>query len=217
MDLNQKLPSRSFQSVELVESVENPVSASGFQGKRHPVSYKGYSTKTHPNPVGIVTKNDLSSYFSTLSTEIKRAPVEKQDHSSSLNANSLNNVPRIPRVPRGKANECIKLSADEKESIKLIFEWMQVALDEGHIEPSQSTAGKIIGWPCRSFSIESLFIDFDLWCRRQGVARWAVPEKRLFFFVVDEILHREGNQYGFPPLNDCRAKFALFKVKYESL
>jgi hypothetical protein len=173
------------------------------------------STKADSCSVDSVAKNDLQAYFSTLSTEMKSRSVGKHGHLNRFAINDLCDFPQIPQVPQEKRDDPVVFLNRDEDSKQLVFEWMRVVLTEGHIEASQPSVGRIVGWPSRSFSIHSVFVDFDLWCRQHGVSRWSVPGESLFCAVLDEVLCREGDRYAFPPLDECRAKFVQLEANCE--
>ena len=215
MLFRRNLSDRNLFAVEGVESVtEGALSASSLGKSCYPVS-ENYSTKVCGVSVGSVTKNDLQEYFSTLSTHMNERSVDANDVLNEFNINDLQFSPRIPQVQREKEESSIIFTNDE-ETRQLVFGWLRLVLAEGHIEASQQDVGRVVGWPSRNISVESLFVDFDLWCRKQGVSRWSVPGKMPFLSVLDEVLSRCGDWYAFPSLDECRAKFAGLETKYES-
>lgn len=213
MRLDQNLPTYSFLPVERVESVAKKDLTPRFIDKQELSSPKNHSTKANLRSVENVAKKDLTSYFSTLSTEMKKESVESHCLSSALNISDLKSLSQIPHIPQEKTHGDVDFSGPDRESSKLVLEWLQVVLDEGHIEPSQSITGRVVGWPSRNFSIESLFVNFDLWCRQRGMLRWSIPERRLFFSILDEVFDRRKSEYAFPSLSNCRDKFAILKGK----
>lgn len=88
-----------------------------------------------------------------------------------------------------------------------VLEWFRVALDEGHIEPSQPSVGKMIGWPQRSYALRSLLVDFQGWSMRQGLPEVDGERDRGFRRLVAEIFQLEGDRVSFPPLKECRQRF----------
>lgn len=198
--------------MEDVESVENKITPS------HPIEKKERSGPVNPstdaraNDVEDVTKNYLSSYFSTLSTEMKRSSVENLNSATIFNPNDLEDIPRIPRSPRGELSD--QQGVSDKD-VALILKWLQIAVDEGHIEPSQSAVGRLKGWPRREWLRKSLFIDFELWCVRCGCRAWHIPRRADFYYIVDQVFDRKDHQYFFPSLHVCRDRFYKLKKKYE--
>jgi hypothetical protein len=98
-------------------------------------------------------------------------------------------------------------SSDPDKKEHLVFEWLKVCVEEGHIEPSQPTVGRICGWPLRSFLCESLFIDFECWCSKKGIHPKERPGSKTFYSLTDSIFDRNDDKYHFPSLEQCRQKF----------
>lgn len=216
MCLSQNLQGHSLSLVESVESVAESCFELVSRSESEPLSFENHSTKSKCSSVECVAKDDLTLWFSTLSTDIKKTSVENYDVLIDWNTNHLERFPQIPHVPQEKLSNPVISSKLNEDSVRLIMDWLRIILGEGHISPSQPVVGKIVGWPTRSISIESLFVDFDLWCRGQGVLYWAVPGKGVLCSIADEVFNRNGNRYDFPPVSDCRGKFAILMGKYES-
>lgn len=91
---------------------------------------------------------------------------------------------------------------------ELVYQWFVIALEEGHIEPSQPQVGRIVGWPIREFNFSSLWNDYLCWNIKNGFTPDQFREKKQFhalcryFFEVN--VH---DRITFPPLNHCRNKF----------
>ncbi len=205
----RNLPTYRFFHVEQVESVEN-LSRDRFCIKeKDQQSVLNLSTKAKTNDVESVAKKDLSFYFSTLSTLMKTHSVENLNYKPSLIIKDLEIFPHFPRVPRGK-----NINQQKNEDLALVLGWMHVVVEEGHIEPAQAAVGRATGWPCRPFKIYSLFVDFDLWCRNQGLLKWEVPPKTLFYSLADELFDREGDTYKFPALDVCKNRFKALRKKH---
>ena len=90
---------------------------------------------------------------------------------------------------------------------KLIHAWISQALEEGHIEPSQSSSGVIVGWPIRPYAKRSLLVDFDVCCMRNGLPAWDKTRSNHFVNILDLILDPKESFYLFPPLEECRRRF----------
>jgi hypothetical protein len=88
----------------------------------------------------------------------------------------------------------------------LIKGWVRIMLAEGHIEPSQSHIGRIVGWPVRSFLKYSLWVDFLCWCYAAGLRDSQIPAKGAFLAVLNAVLDPVDNGYVFPPLSECRQR-----------
>lgn len=154
--------------VKSVETVENLVSYRMI--KENPPSQS--STKIKNENVESVEANDLATYFSTLSTNLKNLPVEKLDHRNSLIISNLGSLPQVPQFPHEQKQQLIK-----------VFEWLQIAIDEGHIEPAQPCVGRLLGWPQFSKHENSLWSDFILWGRKRGFSQLQIADNQLFFSV----------------------------------
>lgn len=178
-----------------VESVE-PVEYISKSIQEITVGSEGVSTATNSSTVELVTKIDLASYFSTLSTILKNMSVEDITGDNQLVLSDIREIPRIPHVPQVR-----------KEDTDLLVDWMLVVIDEGHIEPSQSFIGRYLGWPTRSFHIESLYVDFFAWCRQKGIEETSIPDQSICVSFFDKVFTRHGERYEFPPLHYCRNKF----------
>ncbi len=143
------------------------------------------------------TKKDLSEHFSHLSTRMKKGSVENNPTNIQLTPNGLCEFLTFPHVPHAKNN-----------TMENVLDWISIMLNEGHIEPSQSSVGRIIGWPERSHNVQSLFIDFRAWCQKNG-KYWNFAAEQILENFLDKILKREDDEYSFPDLEICRQKFKL--------
>ena len=96
---------------------------------------------------------------------------------------------------------------------QLIFDWIDICLKEGHMQPSQLNVGRLEGWPKRSYFKNSLYVDFDCWCLQAGIPPYLIPSKKLFYQGTDAIFDTvDGDRYQFPDLMICREKFSqLYK------
>ena len=93
----------------------------------------------------------------------------------------------------------------------LIIEWLQIAMNEGHIEPSQPLIGQYTGWPQRPYLINSLWTDFICWIRKNKNFPNGLHEsmdcRTLFEYFCDQIFDRKKEKYEFPKLNISRKRF----------
>jgi len=162
-----------------------------------------------------VERADLSSYFSTLSKKLKALYAEEINAPRLIHAPGLESFPRFPRVPREKiTNPAMFLNIDKKK-LTLVFDWLRIACSEGHVDPSQPSVGKIVGWPRRKFSKESIYVDLLAWCHKQNVDKRYTPNRELAFLIFDDIFVADGNKYAFPELSLCRNKLLLLVETYE--
>lgn len=91
----------------------------------------------------------------------------------------------------------------------LVMEWISICLDEGHIQPSQSSVGKLEGWPVRSYFKNSLYIDFECWCLKASVPTYLISSRELFYQVANVIFESvSDDKYQFPNLLVCRENFS---------
>lgn len=178
--------------VEFVEPVEYDFNTPRFSAMED----DKLSTDINSSAVESVTKIDLAFYFSTLSTFLKNMSVEDFTSYNQLIPSDIGEIPRIPHVPQAK-----------EEDMNLLVDWMQVVIDEGHIEPSQPVIGRYLGWPIRSFHIRSLYVDFFVWCSQQGMEETNIPDQSICTSFFDKVFTRLGERYEFPPLQSCRIKF----------
>jgi hypothetical protein len=194
----QTLINHSVEDVESVEILAFP----GAMAKKEPHQA---STGIEKRNVDLVVEYGLSSYFSTLSTKLKSPVVENQRTKKPFIPSDLRSIPQVPQFPR-----------EQNSQVLCVFEWLQIVVEEGHIEPSQPCVGRILGWPLRSFHINSLRVDFLVWCRKKEVPQFHIADSQLFFSLLDEVFDRKGERYEFPSLVMCRGKFSELRRKYES-
>jgi hypothetical protein len=187
--------------VESVEFVEIPL----FMREVNGISASQTSTKVQKNDVESTEIADLPSYFSTVSTTLKHMTVEVEKAQASLISKELCNIPQNPHFPR-----------EQQKQVLVIFDWLQIVLEEGHMEPSQPDVGRILGRPQRSFAPSSLRADFVLWCRRKGLKQLCVADSQLFFLLLDRVFYRQGSRYEFPDVEICRERFSELRSEYES-
>ncbi len=188
-------------SVENVEFVETSRFPRGFREN----SLCQSSTKNKSKNVESVEGCNLDSYFSTLSTKLRSAFVENTRTENHLTIKDLNSIPHVPQFPR-----------EQKGQLMHVFEWLQIAIREGHIEPSQPCVGRIFGWPELSKCRRTLWSDFILWCRKRELSPMQIADSHLFFSVLDRIFERRSDHYEFPPLDVCQNKYSELKREYES-
>lgn len=191
----------SNTQVENVEVVERNSKQSEFNMLQQPKP----STDGKNINVEDVGTIDSASYFSTLSTRLKNMPVENYSKEKSLTVSDLKSIPRIPRFPY-----------EQKGQLENIFDWLKIAIEEGHIEPSQPCVGKILGWPQFGCYKRSLWSDFILWCKKQGLQQIQIADSPLFYSVLDKIFERKGDHYDFPPIALCQNKYSELRREYES-
>ena len=116
---------------------------------------------------------------------------------------------------KGFARPSESSKPDKREH--LVLEWLKICLNEGHIQPSQPKVGRLCGWPLRSFFCESLYIDFECWCIKNGCLSREIPSGKIFYGLTDSIFVRDGEKYHFPHLEQCQEKLASLienKSKY---
>lgn len=169
------------------------------QNKTNDLENKNFVTPSQKPWVTPVTAACLD-HFVTLVTDTKIPPVTTISREVS---------PLSP-LSHEKNNDLAKFSEN-----RLVFEWLTIALEEGHIEPSQPSVGRIVGWPQRKFFVESLYVDFIVWNRKQGRYEYDIPNRIDFSSILDHIFIRSGDFYVFPPLETCRAKFQTLRKHYE--
>ncbi len=95
------------------------------------------------------------------------------------------------------------------------FRWLTIAMEEGHLEPSQPTMGKTIGWPKKMVTMRSLWIDFYCWCRKHKISKDEMPEQWTFYEQLDRLFIRNNDKYEIPSLEHCRAIFVILRRQYE--
>jgi hypothetical protein len=91
----------------------------------------------------------------------------------------------------------------------LVIEWLSICLNEGHIQPSQSSLGTLEGWPIRPYFKNSLYVDFECWCLKANVPAYLISSRELFYQVANLIFESIPNdKYQFPVLATCRENFS---------
>jgi len=106
-----------------------------------------------------------------------------------------------------KTNKTPSEPSGTVEQIELIHEWLRICTRDGHIEPSQPVCGEYLGWPIRPFFRNSLYVDLVRWCAKRGVSPNMEPSSKDFYIIANQIFHKDGDQYHFPPLSVCRERF----------
>lgn len=103
-----------------------------------------------------------------------------------------------------------------KTKLLRILKWFDLALSEGHIEPSQPLVGRQVGWPVRPFNFSSLWVDYCLWNNKRGVEVDEFFEKGIFRCLVFLIFERhEGELIIFPSLEKSRINFKSLRCVIE--
>jgi len=118
-----------------------------------------------------------------------------------------------PFSPEGHTCHSIHTEINDKVNYS-ILEWLNIALSEEHVEPSQPSVGRKVGWPCRPLPTQSLWIDFACWCRKKQLSAEKIPDKRDFFELLDRMFVRKVDKYEFPSLEAARNSFILLKEQY---
>lgn len=91
----------------------------------------------------------------------------------------------------------------------LVIEWFSICLEEGHIQPSQSSVGKLEGWPIRPYFKNSLYVDFECWCLKANVPTYLISSRELFYQVTNLFFESiSDDKYQFPSLLVCRENFS---------
>lgn len=99
-----------------------------------------------------------------------------------------------------------------EEVLDVVINWFEIALDEGHIEPSQPSAGRIVGWPVRTFNIRSLLTDFQVWCMKRNLGEVDRERDINYKMFCRKIFLVEKDRVSFPPLDECRENFLRLKA-----
>ena len=97
------------------------------------------------------------------------------------------------------------------EGRESILSWLEVVVTEGHIEPSQASVGKIVGWPRRPILKRSLWADFMAWGKREELRDFQFPTVGEFYFTLDQVLDPLGSSYSFPCLATCQLRYSALK------
>lgn len=107
-------------------------------------------------------------------------------------------------------------TSEDFNQMTLVFAWLSICLSEGHIEPSQPSVGRIIGWPLRPFFKNSLYVDFECWRSKQNLTGREIDMhmRKLFYSLTDKIFVDEGDKYHFPPLEACRKEFKVLSEEF---
>lgn len=100
-------------------------------------------------------------------------------------------------------------TSEDFDKISTILTWLSISLTEGHIEPSQPCVGRIVGWPLRPFSKNTLYTDFECWGLKKHLSYKEIANRKTFYSITDRIFISDGDKYHFPPLEECNKKFKL--------
>lgn len=98
---------------------------------------------------------------------------------------------------------------------KALFAWLVIAMEEGHLEPSQQVVGRAIGWPQREINKRSLWVEFITWCHKQNISKKEIPEQWAVYEALDKLFIGKGDKYEFPPLELCRSNFFNLRKQCE--
>ena len=93
----------------------------------------------------------------------------------------------------------------------LVWEWFQIALDEGHVEPSQPVVGLIVGWPMRSFTENSLLVDFRCLCMQKGFVETDRERDKGFQQILERVFDVDEGRVTFPSVDESRQRFKQVK------
>lgn len=111
-----------------------------------------------------------------------------------------------------------KQPLEEKENVykptipERVKNWLRIALEEGHIQPSQPTVGKLEGWPIRPHFKESLYNDFACWCMKEQIPIYLTPSEELFYQGTDILFDSlPRKKYTFPDLETCKQRFLILE------
>ncbi len=103
----------------------------------------------------------------------------------------------------------ISEKTDKSQLPQLVIDWLSICFREGHIQPSQPIVGRLEGWPMRPYFKNSLHVDFECWCLKEGIPSYLIPSKELFYQETDLVFESiVGGKYHFPDLLVCREKFS---------
>lgn len=115
-----------------------------------------------------------------------------------------------------KLNESVSCSNNAAfDGCKSCFRWLSIAVEEGHLEPSQPCVGREVGWPQRMINENSLWTDFSCWFRNEGIAREELPDRWVLYELLDRIFIRHSERYEIPSLEHCRKALTTLRLEYE--
>lgn len=135
--------------------------------------------------------------YATPLTLLERMRSKRQE-ASAMRENSAISLPVVIETKPGK----ILLPS-------LVIEWLSICLGEGHIQPSQSSVGKLEGWPIRPNFKNSLYVDFECWCLKANIPTYLISSRELFYQVANVIFDSmSDDKYQFPNLPVCRENFS---------
>lgn len=142
-------------------------------------------------------------------------PIEGQDRQTPQKATPLLDLARAKLQKYREQNKPEEQLFDcSEEALDVVIKWFEIALDEGHIEPSQPSAGRIVGWPVRSFNFRSLLTDFQVWCMKRNLEEVDRERDKIYKMFCEKIYHLEDDRVCFPPIDECRESF--FRLKSSS-
>lgn len=98
-------------------------------------------------------------------------------------------------------------TSEDFEQMTLVLEWLEICLSEGHIEASQPSVGRVVGWPLRPFFKNTLYTDFECWVLKKNLSYKEIANRKTFYSITDRIFISDGDKYHFPPLEECKKKF----------
>lgn len=134
----------------------------------------------------------------------------------------ISNIDDTPPPVRSDACDISDTKHEESEKknrngkLQRILEWFDIALSEGHIEPSQPVIGREVGWPVRPFNFRSLWVDYCLWNSKRDVEVDELSERRIFRCLVSLIFDRQEDEYVvFPSLEKSRKNFKALRCVLE--
>lgn len=90
----------------------------------------------------------------------------------------------------------------------IILEWLQHALQEGHLEPSQPKLGCLLGWPNgHKILVESLCNEVECWAMKENYQDWEMPSQKEICLLADKVFSRDGWHYTILPLETCQHRY----------
>jgi hypothetical protein len=95
------------------------------------------------------------------------------------------------------------------------LQWLAIAIDEGHMEPSQPLIGRLTGWPKRMVALRSLWVDFTCWCSKMKIPKSEFPEQWMFYALLDQLFVRKNDKYEIPTLEKCRTTYHTLRCQHE--
>lgn len=98
---------------------------------------------------------------------------------------------------------------------EICLRWLSIAIEEGHLEPSQRCVGRIVGWPQRVINKNSLWTDFFYWYYKDRISIEEIPDQWMFYDLLDRIFIPHLDRYEIPALEDCRKILVTLRLEYE--